>query len=119
MAGGLFGRKLTLNIKCILFTAALAGGYWALPPKNLYVLIFLLWAPYVAMAWYDYAYDCKDKMKPTIIPFGRYIFLPFKPQGYKEAFKKMPESTIKWMDRVDHVTLWTIIIVLLFIGLKK
>lgn len=112
MAGGLFGRQLTLNLKCIIFTALLAGGYWSLPRKNLYVLIFLLWAPYIAMAWYDYAYDCRDKLKPTVVPLGRYMWLPFKPPGYKQEFNKLPKSTIQWMDRVDHVTLWTILIIL-------
>lgn len=120
MAGGIFpGKSFAWNIKCIVFTAFIAGGYWYLPPKNVYVLIFLLWLPYVAMAWYDYAYDCKDKMMPTLFPFGRYIFLPFKPQGYKDAFDKMSPEQILSMDRLDHITTWTALVIIIFFLRKK
>jgi hypothetical protein len=51
MAGGLFpGYPFSVNIKCIIFTAILAGGYWYLPPKNLWILAFLIWFPYIALA---------------------------------------------------------------------
>ena len=120
MAGGIFpGQTFAWNVKCIIFTAFVAGGYWYLPPKNMYVLLFLLWIPYVSMAWYDYAYDCKDKMMPTLFPLGRYIFLPFKPQGYKDEFNKMPAEQIAAMNRLDHITTWTILVIILFLLRKK
>lgn len=110
MAGGLFpGHPFALNIKCIIFTLVLASGYWYLPHKNLYVLIFLLWFPYIALAWYDYSYDCKDKLKPTLVPFGRYIWLPFKPPGYKEEFEKLPPEQIAAMNKLDHIVFWSIL----------
>ena len=111
MSGGIFpSRPFHFNLKCIIFTIIIAGGYWYLPYKNIFVLIFLLWLPYVSLAWYDYSYDCRDKMQPTIIPFGRYIFLPFKPSGYKAQFKKLSNEQIQTMDRLDHITGWTIVI---------
>jgi hypothetical protein len=111
MAGGLFpGFPFEFNIKCIIFTALLAGGYWYLPPKNLWVLVFLLWAPYVSLAWYDYSYDCRIKMKYSPIPFGRWIFLPFKPQGYKDQFNSLDENHMWWVRRIDHLTAWTLVI---------
>ena len=115
MAGGLYeGRPFAFNVKCILFTAALAGGYWFLPSKNLIVLLVLLWLPYVAMAWYDYTYDCANKMGPTVIPFGRYLFLPFKPDGYKAEYSKLAQAQLDTMDRVDrataHVIGWTAVV---------
>jgi hypothetical protein len=110
MAGGIFpGHPFSLNIKCIIFTLVLAAGYWFAPHKNLWVLAFLIWFPYIALAWYDYSYDCKDKLKPTLVPFGRYIWLPFKPPGYKEEFNKMPADQIQAMNNIDHLTLWSII----------
>jgi hypothetical protein len=111
MAGGLFpGQPFALNIKCIVFTALLAGGYWYLPHKNPWVLVFLLWFPYIAMAWYDYSYQCQlDKLKPTLVPFGRYVWLPFKPKGYKDEFNKMPPEQIQAMNRLDHIVGWTVI----------
>lgn len=110
MAGGLFpGRPFEFNIKCIIFTALLAGGYWYLPPKKLWILVFLLWFPYIAMAWYDYSYDCRFKIKYTPIPFGRWLFLPFKPQGYKEEFKNLSTEQMNIVRSVDHVVGWTIV----------
>jgi hypothetical protein len=112
MSGGIFpSRPFAWNIKCIIFTAIIAGGYWFLPPKHKWILVFLLWLPYVALAWYDYKYDCNDKMQPTIVPYGRHIFLPFKPDGYKRAFDKLDKGQIQAMDRLDHITTWTLAIV--------
>ena len=122
MAGGLFpGKPFEFNIKCILFTAALAGGYWFLPPKNRWILVFLLWFPYIAMAWYDYGYDCHSKLQPTAVPFGRVIWLPFKPPGYKKAYEDLPPEKKAIMDRVDHVAGWTLFAALVgyFILRKK
>lgn len=111
MAGGIFpGAPFEFNIKCVIFTAMLAGGYWFLPPKNIWVLFFLLWFPYLAMAWYDYMYDCRNKLGPTIVPFGRYVWLPFKPPQYQAQFNKMSESQVGAMDRMDHLVGWTILI---------
>lgn len=111
MSGGLFpGRPFAFNIKCIVGTALIAGGYWLLPPKDLWVLLMLLWLPYVAMAWYDYMYDCRDKMQPTLFPGGRYIFLPFKPAGYQAEFDRLAPAQIATMDRLDHAVGWTLLI---------
>lgn len=107
MAGGLFpGYPFSLNVKCIVFTAILAGGYWYLPPKNLWVLAFLIWFPYIALAWYDYMYKCQDKLKPTLVPFGRYIWLPFKPPGYKAQMTPELETSMR---NLDHIILWSVI----------
>jgi len=115
MSGGIFpSRTFNWNLKCIIFTLLIAGGYWFLPQRNIYVLFFLLWIPYVSMAWYDYLYDCKDKMQPTLFPFGRYIFLPFKPSGYQDEFKKMDKEQIQSMDALDHIFTWILFICILF-----
>jgi hypothetical protein len=110
MAGGIFpGHPFALNIKCIVFTAILAGGYWYLPHKNPWILTFLIWFPYIALAWYDYSYKCQDKIMPTLVPFGRYIWLPFKPKGYKDEFNKLRPEQIQAMDRLDHIVGWSIV----------
>ena len=115
MSGGIFpGQPFHFNIKCIIFTIIIAGGYWYLPKKNILLLVFLLWLPYVALAWYDYSYNCEFKILPTVIPFGRYIFLPFKPQGYKDEYKKFTPGQLHFMDQVDHITGWTILILIVF-----
>lgn len=122
MAGGLFpGKPFEFNLKCIVFTALLASGYWYLPRKNLWILVFLLWSPYIALAWYDYAYDCQLKLQPTAVPFGRAIWLPFKPPGYKQAYEDLPPEKKAIMDKVDHVAGWTLLAALVgyFILRKK
>ena len=111
MAGGIFpGAPFTFNIKCVIFSAMLAGGYWFLPHKNPFVLFFLLWFPYIAMAWYDYMYECRNKLGPTIVPFGRFMWLPFKPPQYQAEFNKMSERQIGLMGRVDHLVGWSLLI---------
>lgn len=112
MSGGIFpGKPFKFNIKCIIFTLVIACGYWFLPKKNVWILLFLLWFPYIALAWYDYSYNCQDKLLPTAVPFGRYIWLPFKPPGYQAEFKKFTQEQISFMDKVDHITGWSILIV--------
>jgi hypothetical protein len=110
MAGGLFpGRPFVFNVKCIIFSLVLSVGYWFAPHRNLWVLAFLLWFPYIALAWYDWSYKCQDKLQPTVVPFGRYIWLPFKPAGYKKEFENLDPATIQVMDQVDHLVGWTIV----------
>jgi hypothetical protein len=97
------------NLKCVVFTAIIAGGYWWLPPKNPWVLALLLWLPYTAMAWYDELYGCQRKLSPTVVPFGRTLWLPFKPPEYQRKFDAMPPEAIRVMDAVDA---WTVVLLL-------
>ena len=55
------------NLKCILFTMQLALGYWFLPKKNKWVLASIIYFSYIAMAWYDYLYECKRSFGPTYL----------------------------------------------------
>jgi len=57
-----------VNWKCIWFTFALAGGYWFLPPKNKWVLLALLYFPYLVLAIYDHHYGCiRNNLSPTYL----------------------------------------------------
>ena len=64
MAGGLFGKPFAVNEKCVVFAIIVIALFLARPqlrshwakvgvPAALFVLA------YVAMAWYDYYYDCR------------------------------------------------------------
>jgi hypothetical protein len=64
MAGGLFGRPFVLNIKCIVFSLLVMAIFLYKPNiQNKYAmsatLIAIFVIAYVAMAWYDYFYDCR------------------------------------------------------------
>jgi hypothetical protein len=124
MAGGLFpGKPFEFNVKCIVFTALVAGGYWVAPPKNKAVLGFLLWAPYIAMAYYDYLYDCRNRLQPTPLPFGRTLFLPFKPADYQARYAALTPEQKAVMDRVDrstaHVLGWTLVAAVAYMALRR
>ena len=71
MGGGLFGTPLYLNEKCIAFAAFVLAVYF-IPHQKAWqhevVFAFVLaMAAYVLMAWYDYIYDCNDKLGPTLL----------------------------------------------------
>ena len=59
MAGGLFvERPFHLNPKCVIFAFILMAGYWFLPPKEVIMLPMIFITSYIAMAWYDFVYNC-------------------------------------------------------------
>ncbi len=63
MAGGLFGRAFVFNEKCIVFSILCMMLFLYKPVfKNNYMLYFTLFiifvVAYVAMAWYDYYFNC-------------------------------------------------------------
>jgi len=70
MAGGLFGRPFELNVKCIIFSIIIMVIFLYKPniKSNIemsIVLFIIFVVAYVAMAWYDYYYNC------TNLPFKR------------------------------------------------
>lgn len=118
MAGGIFkNQPFALNLKCIVISILFALCYWYLPYRKWYILLFILWITYIAIAWYDHYYRCKYKMHPTALPFGRYIYLWLKPPDYQKEYKEFPKWKKSLMDNVDHITLWTILMVLLCVFL--
>ena len=119
MAGGIFeGQPFSLNIKCIIITIIFALCYWYLPSKNMYILFFILWITYIAIAWYDYVFKCEYRLQPTIFPFGKYVYLPFKDPEYKKAYDNLPQANIDVMDRVNDVFFWSIIIIVIFFAVS-
>lgn len=63
MAGGLFGRPFVFNEKCIIFSLLCMLLFLIKPPYHntfvLYTSLFLIFiGAYVAMAWYDYYFNC-------------------------------------------------------------
>ena len=63
MAGGLFGRPFAVNPKCIAFAIAITAALLACPTfssrgAKIACLVGVFVASYVAMAWYDYFFDC-------------------------------------------------------------
>jgi len=63
--------------------------FYHLPKKNKVAMAFLLYMPYFILAWYDFFMNCKFRMQPTIFPFGRFIYLPLKPNPYKKRYAEL------------------------------
>ena len=64
MAGGMFGRPFQLNVKCIVFSIIVMALFLYKPniksPLIMSATLFGIFViAYVAMAWYDYYYDCQ------------------------------------------------------------
>lgn len=80
--------KPTFNLKCIVLTVAMAAAYWFLPRRNVIVLLIILYGTYLALAWYDYEYDCQRNMGPTYLSL---FYAAFKPPHSKQI-----ETYHKW-----------------------
>lgn len=85
MAGGIFiGRPFNPNIKCVIFGFLLALMYIYLPRQaqgkgNPLIIALIFIISYIAMAWYDFAWDCNDKMFSGTGPSLHFGSI-FKPQ---------------------------------------
>ena len=90
MAGGLFGKPFAINIKCVIFSLICMALFLYKPTFSnnytLYGALFVLFTvAYVAMAWYDYFFDCR------ILPLrkGEFSWQRFvKPPAHDEKKQK-------------------------------
>ncbi|MEE9573464.1 MAG: hypothetical protein V3W20_10480 [Candidatus Neomarinimicrobiota bacterium] len=95
MAGGLFGRPFTFNVKCIIFSMICMALFLYKPNiRNQYVLygvLFIIFTvAYVAMAWYDYYFNCD--------------LLPLQKGGYslQQYIKPPPHKPKKQIDHKEE-----------------
>ena len=95
MAGGLFGEPFILNIKCIIFSLIIMVLFLYKPniKSNLtlsLILFGIFVISYVALAWYDYYYNC------LLLPLqrsNRSLTGLFKPD--KHSQKQIDKSNTK------------------------
>jgi hypothetical protein len=107
MGGGLFGTPLYINEKCIAFSAFVIAVYF-LPHQKYWqheaVFVFILaMFSYVLMAWYDYIYDCNDKLGPTF--FGLLLGWAKPYGGVPPGFEPLPIKYKKIVAAFDIVVL--------------
>lgn len=68
MGGGVgTSRPFEFNPKCLVYSGALAGLYWYLPPKQPAVVVGYLVGGYVALAWYDELFDCNARLSANTV----------------------------------------------------
>ena len=87
MAGGIFPNyPFELNAKCVIFSLIIIGLFFYCPPKmelamQLMLCFILFVVAYVAMAWYDYEFQCmRLPLKKSGSGYG--ITGLFKPTAY-------------------------------------
>ena len=66
------------NKKCAVISGLAVLGYYALPPRRLWVGAALAVATYVGVAWYDELYDCDERLVARGGLFGA-VSAPLKP----------------------------------------
>jgi hypothetical protein len=113
MGLGLFGTPLYVNEKCLVFSVFVLAVYWLPHPKTWQYSIIagfiLACLAYVSLAWYDYIYDCNDKLRPTILGW---MWGWAKPPSYSKEFEALPIKYKKIVRTVDIAVL----LILLFLA---
>lgn len=101
MAGGIYeSRPFVFNIKCVIFAFLMIGLYWLAvrfannnkPNYLLFPLIFII--SYVALAWYDFSYQCSDKLYSGQYGIAATFDSIFKPQYRGEEKVTDPEKKL-------------------------
>lgn len=135
MAGGLFGRPFTINIKCVIFSILCMALFLYKPNFSSevfkYLTLFIIFVvAYVAMAWYDFYFDCR------VLPLerGKYSFTGlFKPPEHvedsednenndktrikKKDLKKVSGMRKAYMIYFSHILF--IVPLIAYVGIKK
>jgi hypothetical protein len=124
MAGGIFvDQPYHPNPKCLLFSAIIMALYWFSPvKKNKFLLPVIFTISYVAMAWYDYRYNC-DTIMYSGTSIGPNTFdAIFKPQRRDEkpdkSKKILPNQEQEYLKRVYLFHLIAIAPLLIYVGYK-
>jgi len=94
-----WGDDIAFNLKCIYGTIGAALLYWFLPAKNKWVLLGILFAVYLCIAWYDHWYGCStNPLRPTFL----YSFYGWaKPEPYRRAYRNWQPDTKQLVLAVD------------------
>lgn len=118
MAGGIFvDQPYHPNPKCLFFAAVIMAIYWFSPAeKNELLLPVIFVVAYVAMAWYDYMYNC-DTIMYSGSAIGPNTFdAIFKPQRRGAGKKLSAFQEREYLSRVYLFHIFAVVPVLLYAG---
>jgi len=121
MAGGIFvDQPYHPNPKCLLFSVMIMAIYWFSPRnKNAYLLPVIFVMSYVAMAWYDYMYNCDIIMYSGKSLGPNTMDAIFKPQRRNETHDNKNLSKNQEHEYLQRVYLFHVLAVapiLLYVG---
>lgn len=126
MSGGIFpDYPFTLNIKCIIFAFIIMVLYSFNPPKltlkqNLLVYFIIFVVAYVAMAWYDYYFNCEQlPLQRSSVGITHHL----KPPMHQEEKQKKHLMTQEEVEK-NHYLIYALHVVVIvpflaYIGFKK
>lgn len=128
MAGGIFPNyPFQLNIKCVIFSIIIISLFFYKPPNvnnywKIFISLVLFVVSYVAMAWYDYKFECqKLALKRGTNTAG--ITQKFKPPTHTESQRDMSKATKEenalelYLIHIYHILVITPL--LLYVGINK
>jgi hypothetical protein len=103
MSLGFLGTPLYLNLKCIAFSFFVLLVFWMPHPKfwqhDIILAFVLAMIAYILMAWYDYWYDCNDRLGPTLLELFAGWAKPY--YGVPPGTKPLPVKYKKIVRNVD------------------
>lgn len=126
MSGGIFPEyPFTLNIKCIIFSVMIMMIYTFRPPvlsliPSLFIYFIIFVVSYVALAWYDYYYECSQlplqKSSVGVTPYLKPpAHEPEKQIGHLFSEKEINKNN----QTIYALHLLLIVPILLYVGIKS
>ena len=102
MAGGVFAdQPFFFNPKCVVISIILMVLYWILPYRNPFMLPIIFLVGYIAIAWYDYLYNCDLQMYSGTFPVSMATLDSWgKPQRRFENNPNQPKNLLEKQELV-------------------
>lgn len=128
MAGGIFPNyPFQINIKCVIFAMIIIGLFFYNPPTmnmswKLFVSLILFIISYVAMAWYDYKFECQKlalKRSTSSYSITQSLKPPEHTPSQHDASMATPEENRLEEYLIHYYHLFIITPLLLYIGTTK
>jgi hypothetical protein len=109
MGDGIYTKEKThLNIKCIIFSTIMMGMYYVSSKYgngniNRYLMPIIFVTAYIAMGWYDYLYNCDERLYSGSTGVLAMFSSIFKPQYRKSKSKKVESKKVELVDDQEEV----------------
>lgn len=126
MAGGLFKNyPFELNIKCVIFSFIIIALFFYVPPEmniawKIFISFVLFVIAYVAMAWYDYKFECMKLALKRGSKGG--ITTLLKPETHRESQTDRSKDTKKekqlTMSLINVYHLFILTPLLVYVGIN-
>lgn len=114
------------NPKCVYFAAVLMFFYWYLPNRNPFLLPVIFVVAYIAMAWYDYLYNCDMQLysgkglgMTTLDSWGKPQRRTKKPMMPDSGTKLVDDQEYQYRVNIHRFHVVAVASVLIYVGYAK